>query len=204
MTAKKKLAQKRLTLLQLAEKSGNVSRACRMHKVSRSQFYEYKRSFQEFGLEGLIDKPPVPGPHPNELSRDVKNRIIELSIEHPAFGQQRIADQPALEGISVCATSISNVWLKAGMETKYKRLLKLEVSLANNDLKLSETQIKLLEKSNPEFRERHVESHYPGYLLCQDTFFVGRLKGIGRIYLQAVVDTYGSFAFGKLYIAKAE
>jgi hypothetical protein len=54
MTAKKKLAHKRLTLLQLAEKLGNVSKACRMHKVSRIQFYEYKRSFKEFGLEGWL------------------------------------------------------------------------------------------------------------------------------------------------------
>ena len=38
-----------------------------MHKVSRSQFYEYKRSFQEFGLEGLIDKPPIPGPHLKQM-----------------------------------------------------------------------------------------------------------------------------------------
>lgn len=204
MTAKEKLAQKRLTLLQLAEKLGNVSKACRMHNVSRSQFYEYKRSFQEFGLEGLIDKPPIPGPHPNELSDDVKNRIMELSLEHPAFGQQRIADQLALEGISGCATSVRNAWMKAGMETKYKRLLKLEDSLADREFKLTETQIRLLEKSNPEFRERHVESHYPGYLLCQDTFFVGRLKGVGRIYLQAVVDTYGSFVFGKLYTSKKQ
>ena len=63
MTAEKKLAQKRLTLLQLAEKLGNVSKACRMHKVSRSQFYEYKRSFQEYGLEGLIDRPPIAASH---------------------------------------------------------------------------------------------------------------------------------------------
>ena len=204
MTAKHKLAQKRLTLLQLAEKLGNVSKACRMHKVSRSQFYEYKRSFQEFGLEGLIDRPPIPGTHPNELSDEIKARIMALSLEHPAFGQQRIADQLALEGISTCPTSIRNVWIKSGMETKYKRLLKLEESLADKTFKLTETQIRLLEKSNPEFRERHVESHYPGYLLCQDTFFVGRLKGVGRIYLQAVVDTYGSYAFGKLYTSKKQ
>lgn len=204
MTAKKKLAHKRLTLLQLAEKLGNVSKACRMHKVSRSQFYEYKRSFQEFGLEGLIDKPPIPGSHPNELSDDIKKRIMDLSLEHPGFGQQRISDQLALEGITVCPTSIRNVWIKSGMETKYKRLLKLEESLADKEFQLTETQIRLLEKSNPEFRERHVESHYPGYLLCQDTFFVGRLKGVGRVYLQAVVDTYGSFAFGKLYTSKKQ
>jgi transposase InsO family protein len=67
---------------------------------------------------------------------------------------------------------------------------------------LTEEHIRLLEKANPCFRERHVESEYPGQLLSQDTFYVGRLKGVGRIYLQAVVDTYGSFGFGKLYTSK--
>ena len=86
MTARKKLAQKRLSLLQLAAKLGNVSKACLMHKVSRSQFYEYKRSFQEHGFEGLIDRPPIPGPHPNELSEETKQRITDLSLKHPTFG----------------------------------------------------------------------------------------------------------------------
>ena len=92
MTTKTKLAHKRLTLLQLSEKLGNVSKTCLMHKVSRSQFYEYKRSFQEFGLEGLIDKPPIPGSHPNEISDDMKKKIIDLSLQNPAYGQQKIAD----------------------------------------------------------------------------------------------------------------
>ena len=204
MTATEKLAHKRLTLLQLAEKLGNISKACRMHKVSRSQFYEYKRSFQQHGLEGLVDKPPVPGSHPSQLSKKTTNRVIALSLEHPVFGQQRIADQLALEGVSVCPTSVRNVWLKEGIETKYKRLLRLEEKAMAKGFMLTEQQIRLLEKANPEFAERHVKSEYPGYLLCQDTFYVGRLKGIGRIYLQAVVDTYGSVAFGKLYTSKRQ
>lgn len=93
MTAKKKLAQKRVTLLQLAEKLGNVSKACQMHKVFRSQFYQYKRAFQEFGLPGLIDKPPMPGSHPNEISGEARQQIIDMSLKHPCSGQQRIADQ---------------------------------------------------------------------------------------------------------------
>lgn len=204
MTAKQKLAQKRLTLLQLAEKLGNVSKACRMHKVSRSQFYEYKRSFQQHGIEGLIDKPPIPLSHPNQLPEKTKKRIIDLSLEHPAFGQQRISDQLALEGLSVCATTVRNVWIKERLETKYKRLLRLEEKFMIKGFHLTEQQIRLLEKANPEFAERHVQSDYPGQLLCQDTFYVGRLKGVGRIYLQAVVDTYGSFAFGKLYTSKRQ
>jgi hypothetical protein len=158
-------------------------------KVSRSQFYEYKRSFQEFGIEGLIDKPPIPSSHPSELSEDVKNKIIDLSLKQPTFGQQRISDQLNLEGISVSATSVRNVWIKENMETRYKRLLRLEEEHAGKGFELTEQQIRLIEKANPCFKERHVESDYPGQLLSQDTFYVGRLKGIGRIYLQAVVDT---------------
>ena len=204
MTATQKLAHKRLTLLQLAEKLGNVSKACRMHKVSRTQFYEYKRSFQTHGLDGLIDKPPIPGSHPSQLPETTIKQIIDLSLKHPAFGQQRIADQLALEGLVVCPTTVRNVWLKADLETKYKRLLQLEEKAMAKGFKLTEQQIRLLEKANPEFAERHVKSDYPGQLLCQDTFYVGRLKGVGRIYLQAVVDTYGSFAFGKLYTSKRQ
>ena len=145
MTAKTKLAQKRLTLLQLAEKLGNVSKACRLHKVSRSQFYEYKRAFQQHGLEGLIDKPPIPGSHPNELSDETKQKIVGLSLQHPTFGQQRIADQLSLEGVSVCATSVRNVWIKQDMETRYKRLLRLEETQAKEGFELTEQQIRLIE-----------------------------------------------------------
>lgn len=202
MTAKEKVAQNRLTLLQLAEKLGNVSKVCLMHKVSRSQFYEYKRAFQEHGFAGLIDRPPIPGSHPNELSEDTKKRIIELSLKHPTFGQQRIADQLRLEGALVSPSSVRNLWVKEDMETRYKRLLRLEESASEHGFELTEAHIRLIEKANPCFRERRVESSCPGELLCQDTFYVGRLKGVGRIYLQAVVDTFGSFAFGKLYTSK--
>ncbi len=202
MTAAKKIAQKRLTLLQLAERLRNVSAACRHHGVSRSQFYEYKRAFQEKGLDGLVDRPPVPKSFPGETLPEVKDKAIALSLVHPAWGPVRVSDHLRLEGISVSPGTIRNLWIKENLETKYKRLLRLEEEKNGQEMELTEEQIKLLEKANPCFRERKVESPYPGYLLSQDTFMVGTLKGIGRIYLQAVVDTYSSFAFGKLYTSK--
>lgn len=202
MTAKEKVAQKKLTLLQLAEKLRSVSEACRRRGVSRSQFYEYKRAFQEEGFSGLMDRPPIPRSFPNETPAEVKERILNLSIDHPAWGQVRISDHLRLEGISVSPSTVRNLWLKEGLESKYKRILRLEEVRAGEEIDLSEEQIRLLEQANPCFRERHVESHYPGYLLSQDTFMVGVIKGVGRIYLQAVVDTYGSYAFGKLYTSK--
>jgi len=202
MTATKKIAQVRLSLLQLAERLNNVSEACRRRGVSRSQFYEYKRAFQERGFEGLVDRPPVPGSCPHETPEEVKEKVIAMSIEHPKWGQVRVSDQLRLQGISVSASTVRNIWIREGLETRYKRILRLEEKLHGKGIELTEEQIRLIEKANPCFRERKVESPYPGYLLSQDTFMVGTIKGVGRIYLQAVVDTYSSYAFGKLYTSK--
>lgn len=202
MTAEKKIAQNRLTLLQVAEKLRNVSEACRRGNVSRSQFYEYKRAFQERGFDGLVDRPPIPKSFPNETPAEVREKVVKLSIEHPAWGQGHVSDQLRLAGVSVSPSTVRNIWIKEGLESKYKRILRLEEERNGKDIELTEEQIRLLEKANPCFRERRVESPYPGYLLSQDTFMVGTLKGVGRVYLQAVIDTFGSYAFGKLYTSK--
>ena len=197
MTAEQKIAQTRLTLLQLAARLRNVSEACRHHGISRSQFYEYERASQERGLDGLLDRPPIPKSFPNETPAEAREQVIALSLEH-----LKLSDHLRLENISVSPSTIRNIWIKENLETKYKRLLRLEEEKNGQEMELTEEQIRLLEKSNPCFRERHVESLYPGYLLCQDTFMLGTLKGLGRVYLQAVLDTYGSYGFGKLYASK--
>ena len=115
------------------------------------------------GLDGLIDKPPISGSHPNELTEQVKHKIVELSLKHPTFGQRRIADHLALQGLSVSATSVRNLWIKQDIETRYKRLLRLEETHAEQGFELTEQQIRLIEKANPCFKERHVESIYPGF-----------------------------------------
>lgn len=164
MNAEKKIAQKRLTLLQVAERLRNVSAACRRHSVSRSQFYEYKRAFQERGFEGLLDRPPIPKSFPNETAPETREKIISFSLKHPAWSCMRISDHLRLEGISASPSTIRHLWIKENMETKYKRLLRLEEEKAGRELELTEEQIRLLEKANPCFRERHVETPYPGYI----------------------------------------
>jgi hypothetical protein len=111
MTAKKKLAQKRLTLLQVAERLRNVSEACRRHGVSRSQFYEYKRAFQEKGFQGLMDRPPIPNTFGNETSPEVKEKVIELSLDHPAWGPVRVSDHLRLRNVTVCPSTVRNIWV---------------------------------------------------------------------------------------------
>ena len=68
---------------------------------------------------------------------------------------------------------------------------------------LTESQLAALEKAKSE-KEAHgeFESECPGYCGAQDTFYVGTMKGVGRIYQQTFIDTYAKIAFAKLYDRK--
>ena len=202
MTAKVKIAHRKLSLLELAEKLNNISEACRLMSYSRSQFYEIKRSFQLYGFDGLMDRAPMPKSFPTKLAPEVEETILEISLERPFYGARRLVPLLEEQKIFVCASTVYNVLSRHNLNNRYKRLLKLEEKHLGEKLPITDEQIRLLEKFNPCLRERHVESKHPGYLLCQDTFYIGQLKGVGRVYLQVVVDTFGSVAFGKLYNTK--
>lgn len=202
MNAETKIAQQRLSLLELAESLGNVAEACRQRDVSRTQFYEYKRRFQTHGLVGLKDLPPIHLSHPQTTPPEVVERLLVLSVENPTRGCNWLHDRLQLEGISVSAPTIQSILNKHDMGSRYERLLKLEARALEEAIVLTPQQVAWIEKANPVFRERHVESNRPGELLCQDTFYVGRLKGVGKVYLHAVVDTYSSYAFGYLHTSK--
>lgn len=202
MNPETKMIRQRLNVLELAEALGNISEACRQRGVSRTQFYEYKRRFQTHGLEGLKDLPPIHHSHPLTTPPEVEAEILSLSLAHPAWGCNRLSDHLALGGVNVSAPTIQRILNDNEMGTRYHRWLKLEQQLTEQALELSAEQVKFIEKQNPAFRERHVESSRPGELLCQDTFQVGTIKGVGRVYLHVVVDTHSSLAFGFLHTTK--
>lgn len=197
-----KLAEHRLSVLELAKELGNVAEACRRRGLDRTSFYEWKRRFQTQGFEGLKDLPPIHKSHPQTTTPETVERIKGLALEHPAYGCNRIEALLALEGRRVSAITIQKILNEADLGTKYDRWLALEEKTAAKKIELSGEQVAFLEKLNPCFRERHVESAAPGELLSADTFFVGNLKGIGKVYLHAVVDTYGSYAFAFLHVSK--
>ena len=194
--AASKLAEQRLSVLELAKELGNAAEACRRRGMDRTSFYEWKRRFQTHGFEGLKDLPPVHQSHPMTTPPETVARIHALALEHPAYGCNRLEAILALEGVRVSAITIQKILNEAGLGTKYDRWLKLEEQLAGKAIEITAEQAAFIEKLNPAFRERHVESGAPGELLSADTFFVGSLKGVGKVYLHAVVDTYGSYAFG--------
>ncbi len=202
MKAEEKIARQRLSVLQLAETLDNVSEACRQRGMTRTQFYEYKKRFQTFGFEGLKDLPPIHKTHPQTTPPEVVARILELALTHPSKGCKYISDLLRLEGRYVSGPTVQSILDKHELGTRFQRLLKLEQQHLEAGIELTPEQIQAIEKANPVFRERHVESARPGELLSADTFLVGHFKGIGKVYLHAVVDTYGSYGFGFLHTSK--
>jgi transposase InsO family protein len=203
MTAVSQSTRRKLSLLQLAAELDNVSKACRIMGYHRDTFYEIRRAFQVNGVAGLIEERRGPrGPHPNRVAPDVEEKILAYSLACPTHGAQRVANELRMQNVNVSPSGVRGVWLRHEIGTRHKRLLRLEKHSQDDTFILSDDQIALLERHSVDFRCRHVESSRPGELLNQDTFFWGSLKGVGKVYVQVVVDVFCSLAFAKVYTSK--
>jgi transposase InsO family protein len=204
VTAQTHSIKRKLSLLQLADELGNVARACKIMGYHRDTFYEVRRAFQTGGVAALVEsKRGSRGPHPNRVAPEVEAKVLDYCLKRPTHGAQRVSNELRLAAVEVSPSGVRGVWLRNDLETRYKRLMRLErESRDNTTFVLTDEQVRLLERHSPDFRCRHVESSAPGELLNQDTFYWGTLKGVGKVYVQVVVDTFCSLAFAKCYSSK--
>ncbi|QUI61486.1 IS481 family transposase [Pseudoalteromonas sp. A22] len=190
-------------LLNLAEELGNVSKACKMMGVSRDTFYRYQELVDEGGIDALIDKSRRTPNLKNRVDEETEKAVCTYAIEFPAHGQVRASNELRKQGVFVSASGVRSVWLRHDLENFKKRLKALEAKVAQEGLILTESQVTALEKKKQDDEAcGEIETEHPGYLGSQDTFYVGNLKGVGRIYQQTFVDTYCKVAFAKLYTTK--
>lgn len=203
MTTTDKIARRKLSLLDLASELSNVSRACKVMGYSRQQFYEIRRNFQTWGAEGLVDRlPGARGPHPNRVPAEIEQAVLAHALAHPCHGALRVEQELRLKGLQVSSGGVRGVWQRHDLLTKHERLLRLEKATAERPFELSEEQTRLLERFSPEFRERHIEAPHTGALVAVDTFFVGTLKGVGKVYMQSAIDCHSRYAWARLYPSK--
>ena len=197
------IVKHKLGLLNLAEELGNVSQACKIMGVSRDTFYRYQEAKANGGVEALLQKDRRKPNLKNRVDEAVEQCVLDYAIEQPAHGQVRVSNELRKRGTFVSPSGVRSIWLRHALANFKQRLTALEKHVAATGSVLTEAQVVALEKKrDDDIACGEIETAHPGYLGSQDTFYVGTMKGVGRIYQQTFVDTYSKVAFIKLYTTK--
>ena len=197
------IVKHKMGLLNLAQELGNVSQACKIMGVSRDTFYRYQEAKANGGVEALLHKDRKRPNIKNRVDDTIEKAVLDYVIEQPAHGQVRVSNELRQRGTFVSPSGVRSIWLRHNLAGFRQRLTALEKHVAATGAVLTEAQVVALEKKrDDDVACGEIETAHPGYLGSQDTFYVGTMKGVGRIYQQTFVDTYSKVAFAKLYTTK--
>jgi transposase InsO family protein len=195
------LARLPKALLDRAErKEAPVIQLCREAGISRSRFYELRARYRQYGEAGLRPKPRLAERPDQQLSEPLVDAIVAYAVEHPTHGQRTIALVLASErfgGWRVSHGGVANVLRRAGLGRRLARLAAAESLAASEGGPLTERVLRAV-RAIERAKTVHIGSDTPGEELFLDTFYVGQLKGVGKVWQLPAVDGASSFAIARV------
>lgn len=175
----------------------SVTELCTLFNRSRTWFYKWKQRYDLYGKGGLYNIDRSSPAMPNRTPLDIEMKILDFIIIYPAYGPQRIANELILQNVLVKPSAVYNVLKRHNLNTRKQRLeymrLKIGVISIPSDR----------ERDRDKSKTRSLNTKYPGHIIGMDVFYVGTLKGIGRIFQFTAIDTYSSYGWAKLYTDKS-
>ena len=193
MTKDDRITSYKYSVLQHARKHNNITYTCKVFNLSRTVYYKW---LKRLGYLGLQDKKKAKPKMPNQTKKDKEKIILNYVIAYPTHGPRRIANELRQQGNTVSETGVYNVLCRKQLNHRLERLFYAQEKSDNPVV--TERYLREVEKRKP----AHINAYYPGQLFYQDTFYVGTIKGLGRIYQQAGIDAYSGFGFAKVYTDK--
>lgn len=175
----------------------SVVELCRKHKRSRTWFYRWYPRYRAYGEEGLRDMERTSPAMPNQTPLDVETAILDFVHRFPAYGPQHIADELTQAGTPANRSAVYNVLKRRDLNTRKKRLEYIRIK---NGVVATASD---LDRDREQAKHRSLNTRYPGHIVGMDTFYVGTLKGVGRIYQFTAIDTFSSFSWAELFTDKS-
>ncbi|HUO48774.1 MAG TPA: DDE-type integrase/transposase/recombinase [Acidimicrobiales bacterium] len=189
MTPAEIIFHRRVAVLDHARRTGNVAETCRTFGISRTRYYEWRALAERYGLEALMPKARRTPQPPNATPTHVVAELLTLAVVEPTIGARQYADRLAEQGFSVAASTLQRHLVAHGLGRRAQRVARAAAITAMTTGLLTEAAA---EDDPFGFCQA---TGGPGELVCLDSFYVGNLKGVGKVYQLTAIDVFTRWAF---------
>lgn len=183
MTPAEIIYHRRVRVLAHAKQTGNVALTCRTFGVSRTRFYEWRKVAEQYGLEALMPKERRAPQLPNATPTWIVNELLTLTVTEPTIGCRQYADRLDDRGHNIGKSTVQDILVRHGLGRRHQRVARAAAITALTSGLITEAAV----EDSP-FGFCHWAAR-PGDLVAVDSFYIGNLKGVGKVYQLTAIDT---------------
>jgi transposase InsO family protein len=184
---------RRVRLIEYAAKIGNVAEACRTFGVSRKTYYEWRKRAEQYGLSALLPKQRRRPHQPNAMTSEEVSVILAEAVARPTLGARSLLRHLQDRGVDRSASGVAKVLHRHRLGTARQRIAALASLTATETGQVTQAALE-----GPFGFCLYASA--PGQVVALDTFYVGRLKGVGAVWQLTAVDVATRIAVVQLVV----